>query len=152
AEGQMSTFVLSDIATSLLIITQSKKGQCADALASFRAMLAQERLPSQLAVTRLVQALGSSGDVEGIRSVESLMKSLGTASTCPAWCSSTTRPWRTSRTARRQLGGTAGSEEERDALTPDRPWPRGPVALNPDLRECAVSRSDTCVPAVSESS
>lgn len=42
-------------------------------------MLAQERLPSQLAVTRLVQALGSSGDVEGIRSVESLMKSLGTA-------------------------------------------------------------------------
>uniref|UniRef100_H3CPU5 Uncharacterized protein n=1 Tax=Tetraodon nigroviridis TaxID=99883 RepID=H3CPU5_TETNG len=79
AEGQMSTFALSDIATSLLIITQSKKGQCADALASFRAMLAQERLPSQLAVTRLVQALGSSGDVEGIRSVESLMKSLGTA-------------------------------------------------------------------------
>lgn len=41
-------------------------------------MLAQEQVPSLLAITRLVQALGSSGDVEGIQSVESLMKSLGT--------------------------------------------------------------------------
>lgn len=51
----------------------------AEALANFRAMLAQERVPSQLATTRLLQALGSSGDLEGIRAVEALMKGLGTA-------------------------------------------------------------------------
>lgn len=42
-------------------------------------MLAEERVPSQLAITRLVQALGGSADVEGIRSVEALMKGLGTS-------------------------------------------------------------------------
>lgn len=41
-------------------------------------MLAEDRVPSQLAITRLVQALGSSGEVEGIQAVEALMKSLGT--------------------------------------------------------------------------
>lgn len=35
-------------------------------------------MPSQLAITRLIQALGKSGNVEGIQSVESLMKNLGT--------------------------------------------------------------------------
>lgn len=42
-------------------------------------MLSEDRVPTQLAITRLVQALGSGGDVEGIRSVEALMKGLGTA-------------------------------------------------------------------------
>lgn len=41
-------------------------------------MLSGDRVPSQLAITRLIQALGKSGDVEGIQSVESLMKNLGT--------------------------------------------------------------------------
>lgn len=40
-------------------------------------MLSEDRVPTQLAITRLVQALGGGGDVEGIRSVEALMKSLG---------------------------------------------------------------------------
>lgn len=34
-------------------------------------------MPSQLAVTRLVQALGASGNVDAIRTVEALMKELG---------------------------------------------------------------------------
>lgn len=41
-------------------------------------MLSGDRVPSQLAITRLIQALGKSGNVEGIQSVESLMKNLGT--------------------------------------------------------------------------
>lgn len=42
-------------------------------------MLAEERVPSQMAITRLVQALGGSGDVEGIACVEALVRSLGTS-------------------------------------------------------------------------
>ena len=41
-------------------------------------MLQADHVPSQLAITRLVQALGSHGDVAGIQEVESLMKGLGT--------------------------------------------------------------------------
>ncbi|XP_011601434.2 leucine-rich PPR motif-containing protein, mitochondrial [Takifugu rubripes] len=78
AESHMPGFSLSDIASSLLIITQSKRGQCHEALENFKAMLSGDRVPSQLAITRLIQALGKSGDVEGIQSVESLMKNLGT--------------------------------------------------------------------------
>lgn len=37
-------------------------------------MLSAGKLPLQLAITRLVQALGSQGDVEGIQVVESLLK------------------------------------------------------------------------------
>lgn len=40
-------------------------------------MLSADRVPTQLAVTRLVQALGIHGDVEGIQVVESQMKDLG---------------------------------------------------------------------------
>lgn len=49
----------------------------ADALQKLKSMLSADRVPSQLAVTRLVQSLGSHGDVEGIQVVESLMKDLG---------------------------------------------------------------------------
>lgn len=37
-------------------------------------MLSEGRLPLQLAITRVVQALGSQGEVEGVREVESLLK------------------------------------------------------------------------------
>lgn len=50
-----------------------------DALEKLKSMLSADRVPSQLAVTRLVQALGSHGDVGGIQVVESLMKDLGMA-------------------------------------------------------------------------
>lgn len=40
-------------------------------------MLSEDHVPSQLAVTRLVQALGVNSDVKGIQAVEALMKDLG---------------------------------------------------------------------------
>lgn len=49
-----------------------------DALESVRSMLHMEQVPSKLALTRLVQALGRSGDPAGVDEVESLMTSLGT--------------------------------------------------------------------------
>ncbi|XP_034754364.1 leucine-rich PPR motif-containing protein, mitochondrial [Etheostoma cragini] len=78
AASHVPGFQLSDIATNLLIITHSKKGQAKDALEKLKSMLQVDQVPSQLAVTRLVQALGSDGDVAGIQEVESLMKGLGT--------------------------------------------------------------------------
>lgn len=45
-----------------------------DALETVQSMLSAGKLPSQLAITRLVQALGSQGDVEGVQEVQSLMK------------------------------------------------------------------------------
>ncbi|XP_075902405.1 leucine-rich PPR motif-containing protein, mitochondrial [Nelusetta ayraudi] len=77
AESQLPDFKLKDMATSLLIITQSKKGQTQDALRTLQSMVAEEQVPTQLAVTRLVQALGVSGDVDAIRTVEALIKELG---------------------------------------------------------------------------
>lgn len=48
-----------------------------DALETLKSMLSEDHVPSQLAVTRLVQALGVNSDVKGIRAVEALMKDLG---------------------------------------------------------------------------
>lgn len=48
-----------------------------DALETLKSMLSEDQVPSQLAVTRLVQALGVNSDVSGIRAVEALMKDLG---------------------------------------------------------------------------
>lgn len=41
-------------------------------------MLSENRVPSHLAISRLCQALGRGGNVEGIGQVESLLKQLGT--------------------------------------------------------------------------
>ncbi|XP_039995324.1 leucine-rich PPR motif-containing protein, mitochondrial [Xiphias gladius] len=79
AVSRVPGFQLSNIATSLLIITHSKKGQAKDALEKLKSMLQADHVPSQLAITRLVQALGNHGDVAGIQEVESLMKGLGTS-------------------------------------------------------------------------
>ena len=40
-------------------------------------MLEANQVPSQLAITRVVQALGSHGDVQGIQEVEEQVKSIG---------------------------------------------------------------------------
>ncbi|XP_034537185.1 LOW QUALITY PROTEIN: leucine-rich PPR motif-containing protein, mitochondrial [Notolabrus celidotus] len=72
-------FQLSDIASSLLITTQSKKGQTEDAVEKLKSMLQTDQVPGQLAITRLVQALGNKGDVAGIQEVESLIKDHGTS-------------------------------------------------------------------------
>lgn len=110
ATSHLPTFQLSDTATSLLIVTLSKRGltqgkkhdmycvgkhahththtplchthahslHCAtDALEKLRSMLSEDRVPTQLSLTRLVQALGNSGNVAGIKEVETLLKNLG---------------------------------------------------------------------------
>uniref|UniRef100_A0A3P9IB99 Leucine-rich pentatricopeptide repeat containing n=1 Tax=Oryzias latipes TaxID=8090 RepID=A0A3P9IB99_ORYLA len=74
AESQVSGFQLSNIASSLLIISHSKRGQ---AKGEDWAMLQLDHIPSNLAIIRLVQTLGSQGDVAGIQEVQSLINSLG---------------------------------------------------------------------------
>ncbi|KAG9344569.1 hypothetical protein JZ751_011241 [Albula glossodonta] len=79
AVSRNSTFCLSGIANSRLIITQVKNDQVEDAKATFKSMVDSDQAPSQLAVTRLVQGLSSHGDLQGIQEVESVMKSLGSS-------------------------------------------------------------------------
>lgn len=47
-------------------------------MSTLKSMLQGDQVPSKLSVTRLVQSLGSHGDVQGIQEVEVLMKGLGT--------------------------------------------------------------------------
>ncbi|XP_071370521.1 leucine-rich PPR motif-containing protein, mitochondrial-like [Centroberyx affinis] len=78
AASHVAGFQLSEMATNLLIITHCKKGQGKDGLLILKSMLQADHVPSHLSITRLVQALGSQGDVTGIQEVESLMMGLGT--------------------------------------------------------------------------
>ncbi|XP_030626301.1 leucine-rich PPR motif-containing protein, mitochondrial [Chanos chanos] len=77
ASALIPGFKLSDTANSLLIITQVKRDQIEDAVATFKNMLQADQVPSQLAISRLVQSLGSRGDVEAVQEVESLVKTVG---------------------------------------------------------------------------
>ncbi|KAI4892054.1 hypothetical protein NFI96_022359 [Prochilodus magdalenae] len=79
ASRHVSGFELSDQASSLHIITQVKHGNLKDAMVSLKGMLQADQVPSQLAITRLVQGLGSLGDVQGIQEVENMIKTLGPA-------------------------------------------------------------------------
>ncbi|XP_054455932.1 leucine-rich PPR motif-containing protein, mitochondrial [Anoplopoma fimbria] len=78
AASHLPDFQLSEIATNLLIITHSKKGQVKEALEKLKSMLQVNHVPSQLAITRVIQVLGSHGDVAGIQEAESLTKGLAT--------------------------------------------------------------------------
>uniref|UniRef100_A0A8C4T1E5 Leucine rich pentatricopeptide repeat containing n=1 Tax=Erpetoichthys calabaricus TaxID=27687 RepID=A0A8C4T1E5_ERPCA len=69
-------FTLSDAANSLLLITQGRRGHLKDAVNTLKSILQAERVPTQMAITRLVQGLGKAGDVEGIQEVEGLMEKL----------------------------------------------------------------------------
>uniref|UniRef100_A0A3P9M7R0 Leucine-rich pentatricopeptide repeat containing n=1 Tax=Oryzias latipes TaxID=8090 RepID=A0A3P9M7R0_ORYLA len=77
ADFQVSGFQLSNIASSLLVISHSKRGQAKEGLETMKAMLQLDHIPSNLAIIRLVQTLGSQGDVAGIQEVQSLINSLG---------------------------------------------------------------------------
>uniref|UniRef100_A0A4W4ESK6 PROP1-like PPR domain-containing protein n=1 Tax=Electrophorus electricus TaxID=8005 RepID=A0A4W4ESK6_ELEEL len=79
AANHITGFQLSDMAHNLQIITQVKKNRKMlkeNALASLKTMLQMDQVPSQLALTRLVQGLGNHGDIKGIQEVASLIKSL----------------------------------------------------------------------------
>uniref|UniRef100_A0A1A7XIN2 Leucine-rich PPR-motif containing n=1 Tax=Iconisemion striatum TaxID=60296 RepID=A0A1A7XIN2_9TELE len=79
AESHVPGFKLSEIANCLLIVSYSVKGQVKEAMERLKVMLQLDYVPSNLAITRLVQALGNQGDVALIQEVESLITSLGAA-------------------------------------------------------------------------
>ncbi|XP_023660145.2 leucine-rich PPR motif-containing protein, mitochondrial isoform X1 [Paramormyrops kingsleyae] len=76
AARHLQDFMLCDTSNSLLITTQVKRGKVGDAQATLREMLQAHQVPQQLSLTRLVQALSGSGDVEAVREVEALTKQL----------------------------------------------------------------------------
>ncbi|PWA25954.1 hypothetical protein CCH79_00001841 [Gambusia affinis] len=78
AQSHLPGFKLSEIANNLLIISYSKRGQPREALEKLKSMIQMDHMPSHLAITRMVQALGNQGDVAGIQEVESVAKTLGT--------------------------------------------------------------------------
>nr|XP_055025891.1 leucine-rich PPR motif-containing protein, mitochondrial [Misgurnus anguillicaudatus] len=77
ATNHIPGFKLSDMASNLLIVTQVKRSQTQDALETLKGMLQSDQVPSQLAITRLVQGLGSEGNAQGIQEVEAMINSLG---------------------------------------------------------------------------
>ncbi|KAI7805611.1 leucine-rich PPR motif-containing protein, mitochondrial [Triplophysa rosa] len=77
ATNRIVEFKLSDMANNLLIVTHVKRSQMKDALETFQGMLQADQVPSQLAITRLVQGLGSEGNTQGIQEMEALVKTIG---------------------------------------------------------------------------
>uniref|UniRef100_A0A8C5HA61 PROP1-like PPR domain-containing protein n=1 Tax=Gouania willdenowi TaxID=441366 RepID=A0A8C5HA61_GOUWI len=75
AQSHIPNFKLSEIASSLLIIAQYTHFST---LFDMHLFLFYQ-IPMQLAITRVVQAMGSHGDIAGIQEVESLMKNLSTS-------------------------------------------------------------------------
>ncbi|XP_075392273.1 leucine-rich PPR motif-containing protein, mitochondrial [Tenrec ecaudatus] len=76
AETHIKGFTLNDAANSLLLITQVRRDYLKEALATLKATLDREQLPSRMAVTRLVQACALKGDVESIHTIEKLVRGL----------------------------------------------------------------------------
>ncbi|CAH2254796.1 leucine-rich PPR motif-containing, mitochondrial [Pelobates cultripes] len=79
AEHRIKGFTLNDVANSLFIITQVRRDYLKDALTTLKSMLEDDKVPSQLAVTRLVQALAMKGDWKSIETVEEMMGSIGSS-------------------------------------------------------------------------
>uniref|UniRef100_A0A8C9DIE5 Leucine-rich PPR motif-containing protein, mitochondrial n=1 Tax=Prolemur simus TaxID=1328070 RepID=A0A8C9DIE5_PROSS len=69
-------FTLNDAANSLLIITQVRRDYLKDALTTLKTALDLKQIPSRLAVTRLIQAFASNGDVEGIEEIQKMVNGL----------------------------------------------------------------------------
>ncbi|XP_015265641.1 PREDICTED: leucine-rich PPR motif-containing protein, mitochondrial [Gekko japonicus] len=79
AETHIKGFVLNDAASSLLIITQVRRDYLKDAVSSLKTLLESGKVPSRLAVTRLVQTLAQKGDLESIRAVEKMIGSFSSS-------------------------------------------------------------------------
>ncbi|KAK2896610.1 hypothetical protein Q8A67_011098 [Cirrhinus molitorella] len=80
ATDRVPGFSLSDNANNLLIVSQVKRCQIKDAMGTLKGMLKADQVPSQLALTRLVQGLANEGNTQGIQEVEGLVKTLGSIS------------------------------------------------------------------------
>lgn len=60
-----------------MLLTIISLSRYTDALAIFQGMLQADQVPSQLAITRLVQGLGNEGNTQGIQEMEALVKTIG---------------------------------------------------------------------------
>uniref|UniRef100_A0A8C5MAX7 Leucine rich pentatricopeptide repeat containing n=1 Tax=Leptobrachium leishanense TaxID=445787 RepID=A0A8C5MAX7_9ANUR len=76
AENHIKGFTLNSVACSLLIITQARRDYLKDAITTLETMLKDDKMPSQLSITRLVQALAMKGDVKTIEAVEQMLVKL----------------------------------------------------------------------------
>ncbi|KAK7821573.1 hypothetical protein U0070_014453 [Myodes glareolus] len=76
AETHIKGFTLNDAANSLLIITQVRRDYLKVALATLKAALDLEQIPSKLAITRLIQAFAVKGDLESIEAIQSMVNGL----------------------------------------------------------------------------
>lgn len=76
AETHIKGFTLNGAANSLLIIAQVRRDYLKVALETLKAALDLEQVPSELAVTRLIQALALQGDVKSIETIQKMVKGL----------------------------------------------------------------------------
>ncbi|XP_053317229.1 leucine-rich PPR motif-containing protein, mitochondrial isoform X2 [Spea bombifrons] len=79
AENNINGFALNDITSSLLIITQVRRDYLKDAVGTLKGMLDNDKMPTQLSITRLVQALATKGDVQSIEAVEKMVAGIGSS-------------------------------------------------------------------------
>ncbi|XP_056326480.1 leucine-rich PPR motif-containing protein, mitochondrial [Danio aesculapii] len=77
AVGHIPSFILSDVANNLLMISYVKKCQMKDSVRVLQDMLKADQMPSQLAITRLVQGLAAEGNLKDIQEVEAMTKAFG---------------------------------------------------------------------------
>ncbi|XP_035519728.1 leucine-rich PPR motif-containing protein, mitochondrial [Morone saxatilis] len=73
AMSNVPGFIVKEMANNLLIVTYSKQGRAKEAFEKLKSMLEMKQSPSQLAITRLLQAYGNQGDVAGVQELQSLL-------------------------------------------------------------------------------
>ncbi|ELW47293.1 Leucine-rich PPR motif-containing protein, mitochondrial [Tupaia chinensis] len=76
AETHIKGFTLNDAANSLLIITQVRRDYLKEAQTTLKTALNLEQIPSRIAVTRLIQAFASKGDVQSIEAIQKMVNGL----------------------------------------------------------------------------
>ncbi|XP_068183613.1 leucine-rich PPR motif-containing protein, mitochondrial [Antennarius striatus] len=74
ASSMLTDFKLTEVTLSMIIITQSKRGLIKDALETLKSMLSTDQMPSQLAITSLIESMAIDGNVEGLKELDTLMK------------------------------------------------------------------------------
>ncbi|XP_037384043.1 leucine-rich PPR motif-containing protein, mitochondrial [Talpa occidentalis] len=76
AETHIKGFTLNDAANSLLIITQVRRDYLKEALTTLKTTFSLGQTPSNLAVTRLIQACALKGDLESIQEIQKMVNGL----------------------------------------------------------------------------
>ncbi|XP_070590637.1 leucine-rich PPR motif-containing protein, mitochondrial [Erythrolamprus reginae] len=74
AENHIKGFVLNDAASSFLILTQVRRDYLKEAMSSLDTLLKNGKMPSQIAIVRLVQAFAEKGDEESVKEIEKLIE------------------------------------------------------------------------------